>query len=431
MPLQLEIVSEHRELVGDDAVRVFEEMGGTIGRSLHNDWILPDPDRYISGKHAAVDCRGGIYYLTDLSSNGVYVNHENAPVGRGNTRRLFNGDTLHLGDFKIKVTVEGGEDLDIPDEPKRTLHHDNMERLTSMISPLTDVEMLDEEEITGDEEFEAALFGKSKRSVAVPSPVPGTGDEHKINDVGIEQVGVNDLLDAFLEGLGVKRDDLHPSVDVKQVMKNAGEVLREYVKGSEKLLVNRANLKAAFKLDQTMVLPRHNNPLKLSQNTEDSIKQLLVGQDGGEYLGPKDAVRETNKDLLLHQEAFLEAMTAAFADFADRFDPEELIESFDRTLNRKPRFKMLSEQKYWQLYKELYPIMIERGGGRFPQMLAEDFVRAYERQVADANRPEFDKTADYGPKNAEKAAISSNDEIDPEISAELESLPDPEEQRSA
>ncbi len=431
MPLQLEIVSEHRELVGDDAVREFQESGGTIGRSLHNDWILPDPDRYISGKHAAVDCRGGIYYLTDLSSNGVYVNHENAPIGKGNTRRLFNGDTLHLGDFKIQVTVEGGENFDIPDEPERTLHHDNMPRMTSMISPLTDVEMLDEEEITGDEEFEAALFGKPKRPVVVPDPSPNSPDEHQILDVGVEKVGVDELLDAFLEGLGVKRDDLHPSVDAMQVMKNAGEVLREYVMGSEKLLVNRANLKASFKLDQTMVLPRHNNPLKLSQNIQDSIKQLLVGQDGGEYLGPKDAVRELNKDLLLHQEAFLEAMTVAFGDFADRFDPEELIESFDRTLNRKPRFKMLSEQKYWQLYKELYPIMIETGGGRFPQMLAEDFVRAYERQVADANRPEFEKTADYGPQNAEDAVESSNDDIDPEISAELESLPDPEEQRSA
>lgn len=430
MPLELEIISKHRDLVGDDAVREFHESGGTIGRSLHNDWILPDPDRYISGKHAAVDCRGGIYYLTDLSSNGVYVNHENAPIGRGNTRRLFNGDTLHFGDFRIQVRLDGDDSLAIPDQPKRMLHHDNMERLTSMITPLTDVELLDEEEITGDEEFEAALFGKPSKRASAAKPARQHKDDAEILDVGKQAVEVDDLLDAFLGGLGVKRDELHPSVDVKQIMRNAGEVLREYVKGSEKLQQNRANLKASFRLDQTMVLPRHNNPLKLSQNTEDSIKQLLVGQDGGEYLGPKDAVRELNRDLLVHQEAFLEAMTVAFADFADRFDPEELIESFDRTLNRKPRFKMLSEQKYWQLYKELYPIMIETGGGRFPQMLAEDFVRAYERQVADTNRPDFEKTADYGPASAETALMPGNDEIDAEISAELESLPDPEE-RSA
>ena len=45
MPLQLKIVSEHADIVGDDAVREFREEGGTIGRSLRNDWILPDPDR--------------------------------------------------------------------------------------------------------------------------------------------------------------------------------------------------------------------------------------------------------------------------------------------------------------------------------------------------------------------------------------------------
>ena len=58
MPLRLEIISEHREIVGDDAVREFHEDGGTIGRSLQNDWILPDPDRFISGRHATIDYKG-------------------------------------------------------------------------------------------------------------------------------------------------------------------------------------------------------------------------------------------------------------------------------------------------------------------------------------------------------------------------------------
>ena len=72
MALKLEIVSEHRDIVGDDAVREFGEEGGTIGRSLQSDWILPDPDRYISGKHATVDFKGVAYYLADTSSNGAF-----------------------------------------------------------------------------------------------------------------------------------------------------------------------------------------------------------------------------------------------------------------------------------------------------------------------------------------------------------------------
>ena len=47
----------------------------------------------------------------------------------------------------------------------------------------------------------------------------------------------------------------------------AGQVLRELVKGCTELLASRANLKHAFRLDQTTVLPRHNNPMKFSENT--------------------------------------------------------------------------------------------------------------------------------------------------------------------
>ena len=56
MALTLEIVSEHRDILGDDTVRVFHESGGTIGRALDNDWILPDPDKYVSGRHATTTC---------------------------------------------------------------------------------------------------------------------------------------------------------------------------------------------------------------------------------------------------------------------------------------------------------------------------------------------------------------------------------------
>ena len=111
--------------------------------------------------------------------------------------------------------------------------------------------------------------------------------------------------------------------------------------------------------------------MKFSDNTNDLIKQLLIGGEG-EYLGARDAVREANRDLLNHQSAFLDAMNSAFVEFADRFDPDELEEGFDRTINSK-LFAFMNKSKYWGLYCDLYPIMTEKGGGRFPQMFAEEF----------------------------------------------------------
>lgn len=391
MPLKLEIISEHRDIVGDDAVREFRTEGGTIGRSLNNDWILPDPDKFISGKHATIDCKGGIYYIVDISTNGVYVNDERKPIGKGNPRRLFNGDHLHLGDFEIQVSIDEGEDLEMPAEPKATVVPDHIEQLVEEDLIKTGVQLLDEDEITGDVAFESVLLTGDDAEPAVDW-MPEEVHESEVPLLQPEspapaavRVTEDDLFDAFLDGLQISRAELHPSIDVAEAMYNAGEILREFTTGIEKLLENRAELKSAFRLDQTTILPRRNNPIKLSKNTGDLIKQLLVGREG-EYLGPRDAVREVCQDLLAHQEAFLEAMTHAFVEFAERFDPEELSASFERSLGRKPFFRWLAEFKYWGLYKDLYPSMTEKGSGRFPQMFAEEFVKAYERHIIESLR---------------------------------------------
>jgi predicted component of type VI protein secretion system len=394
MTCQLEIISDHRDIVGDDAIRVFREEGGTIGRSLQNDWILPDPDRYISGRHATIDFKGGIYYLVDTSSNGVYINGDCEPVGKGNVRRLFNGDVLRFGDFEITVSIDHGESIVVPLDETDPSIEEHVDMLVPEESLATGVQLLDEDELTGDEEFQSALFGAPADTGVVERAARKVEEQvqaprHSVpRELAEADLVATDLLDSFLDGLGISRSELPASADLAEIMQNAGEVMREFVAGTTALLASRANLKNAFRLDQTTVLPRHNNPLKLSANTRDSIMQLLVGREG-EYLGPKDSVREVCRDLLFHQDAFLDSMTAAFIEFADRFEPEELAEGFDRNLSSNPLVRWRNKSKYWDLYCDIYPILTEKGGGRFPQMYAEEFVKAYERQIADYKRASF------------------------------------------
>lgn len=437
MTLKLEIVSEHREIVGDDAVREFNEAGGTIGRSLQNDWILPDPDRYISGRHATIDYRSGAYYLADTSSNGVYVNGDCEPLGKGNPRRLFNGDVIRLGDFVVNVTVDAGESVAMPlDDDEAPLATDHAHSMVDEAAMRTGLLLLDEDAMTGDDEFQSALFGRGEEleaaddSIFEPAPpIPETTPEPESEiqqapaPLAAADLDINELFDSFLTGLGIDRSALSPEADMNEIMRNVGEVLREFVEGSTQLLASRANLKNAFRLDQTTSLPRHNNPLKLSANSRDSILQLLVGKEG-EYLGPRDAVREVCRDLLFHQDAFLDAMNNAFLEFADRFDPAELQDGFDLTLGSGPLARLTNRFKYWNMFVELYPIITETGGGRFPQVYTEEFVNAYERQIAEYKRlggveEHLKETvilgeADYNP--------ARDFEIDPEISAELEAI---------
>jgi hypothetical protein len=124
--------------------------------------------------------------------------------------------------------------------------------------------------------------------------------------------------------------------------------------------------------------------LKFNSDTNVLLKLLLTG-NGNEYLGAADSVREVCRDLMNHQDAFLDAMSSAFLDFSGRFDPDELEEEFDHNAG-KSLFGFMSGKKYWQLYRDLYPIITENCGGRFPQMFSEEFIREYERLIADYQR---------------------------------------------
>ena len=181
MPLTIKLVSEHRDLVGNDCVREYYEDGGTIGRALQNDWILPDPDRYISGRHATIDYKGGMYYLADTSSNGVYINGEIEPIGKGNPRRLFDGDHMRMGDFEFEITIDKGESLVMPIEPEPSVAPDHIEQFVDEDVIETGMQLLDESEITGDDEFQSVLFGKEPKKV-----------EPKVEPIAEPKVETND-----------------------------------------------------------------------------------------------------------------------------------------------------------------------------------------------------------------------------------------------
>lgn len=402
MPLKLTITSAHKDLMGGDFVRDFGDAGGTIGRSLQNDWVLPDPDRFISGKHATIDCRAGSWYLADVSTNGVYINGEDEPLGRGNPRRLYDGDRLRMGDFEFTVEVDEGEEIEVPAQPL-ALVTDALDMKVPEATLKTGIQLLDEEEITGDEAFRSTLFGSAPRPVApsprkvheaaapaatrktVPRPAAAPAAPSRRARPGRDELTGDELLGEFLSGLGISRDDLHSSIDPRDMMQNAGRVMRELVAGMAELLQSRTDVKTMFRLDQTTVLPHHNNPLKLSRSTDDSLRQLLVGQEG-EYLGPQDAVREICRDLRFHHDALVEAMTAAVPEFLERFNPVELQETFERLATRRTWLDAFGKHRFWNMYCDYYPELTESDGGRLPVQFGEEFVHSYEKTIADFKR---------------------------------------------
>ena len=105
MSLKLTITSYQRLSPGQETTKILDRGSISIGRAAQNDWILQDPERILSSKHCTVHHQDGGYFLTDTSTNGVYLNDADQRIGRNQKVRLKDGDHFVLGEYEIAVTL--------------------------------------------------------------------------------------------------------------------------------------------------------------------------------------------------------------------------------------------------------------------------------------------------------------------------------------
>ncbi|PHR90060.1 MAG: type VI secretion system-associated FHA domain protein TagH [Blastopirellula sp.] len=90
--------------------KVFDSNFSTIGRSSSSDWVLPDPDRFISSKHAEINLRDNQFFLKDVSSNGTINALTDEPIGNNQELLISNGQTFLVGEYLIQAEIEGAAD---------------------------------------------------------------------------------------------------------------------------------------------------------------------------------------------------------------------------------------------------------------------------------------------------------------------------------
>jgi type VI secretion system protein len=120
--------------------------GGTIGRAPDNDWVLPDPNRIVSGHHCEIEYRGGSYWLKDLSTNGVFVNESEEPASVTGPLALRDGDRLRIGDYELIVSVDSRIDF----LPAASEEHSAAKHLDGNIGADLDVDSLFSPRAPGD-----------------------------------------------------------------------------------------------------------------------------------------------------------------------------------------------------------------------------------------------------------------------------------------
>jgi type VI secretion system FHA domain protein len=102
--LTLEIANPREANPRDDPRHVFGEDGGSIGRASTNSWVLTQ--NKVSGQHARITFRSGVFYIQDTSRNGVSVNSAENRLVRDRPYALKTGDRLFIEPYEIDVWIE-------------------------------------------------------------------------------------------------------------------------------------------------------------------------------------------------------------------------------------------------------------------------------------------------------------------------------------
>jgi type VI secretion system protein len=430
MTLRLRVVSDQRRSLGDRSSIVFTVDGGTIGRSADNDWVLPDPLRYVSAHHARVQFRNGRYFLQDVSTNGVFVNDEPEALARRGSEGypLRNGDVVRIGDYQIVAAL----DADTEQPPVETtgaaavptsihaLHTLGRAAQTDIGAMLNLDDLLVPESPTGESLLPVNAYGQAvmqapvRAMAAAPRPVPNTDPDedslarrverlakaakrdiqnhtrpngangaHPANGAnGAQLFDVSTGLQVFCRGAGIDADRL-PADAQTRLLHLAGQLFREALVGFKDLDRSRNESRNRFRIE--LPPPDADDPRpSLSRSTiEDLLLGLLLSHES-RRLDAVQWLRESVTEAKTHEHATQQATRAAFVEFLDRLDPAELEARFERAA-RRGKARSADKEQYWELFTTFYRNLIEMPADHLPHTFVEAYAAAYREYLKKAS----------------------------------------------
>ncbi|EZP69435.1 type VI secretion system-associated FHA domain protein TagH [Pseudomonas sp. RIT357] len=443
MSLCLTITSYHKITPGQCAEKSMNQGSMAIGRSSDNDWVLPDPERLVSSQHCVIQYKDGRYYLTDNSTNGVELVNAGVRMRRGNSELLQNGELIRIGDYEIQARIDfnvqvadsqpfAGESPNsfealmgaVVNAPLATpviapqfqgaSSMDTLPDLFDFLSPTAvppptvpdhvpceqhdfrpptpvAVPVVEAPPVSGSvipEDWD--LFGDAPAPLvsAPPAPPPSAPIippppvvEPMLPVADSQQP---DLLQAFLRGAGLDQLRLDKAQAEAQ-MESIGRSYRLMVEGLIDVLRARASLKGEFRMQQTMIQPAENNPLKFAPNAEEALL-LLLRHGNQAFMAPDLAVRDSFDDLRAHQLAVMAGVEAAIKHLLTRFEPAQLEERMGKPGGLSSIFNGSRQAQYWQQFTELYSNISREAQEDFQDLFGREFSRAYEEHSARQRR---------------------------------------------
>ncbi len=444
MALTLRVTSFHSQALGADSTRVFGMQGGAIGRALDNDWVLPDPEKFVSSHHAQILCRGGNYFLKDISTNGTFVNGSPQPVGNGMEQQLFDGDRIQIGDYAIAAALDASAQPGVtgPGAPAATGGWQTPQGpgVTGPGGITGPTGSFGGAPPAGSGDDILGLFDEPSIPDARPPPGP-TPDHVSALDQNFipptpqpaPQADTNVIPDDWDKTGFANLDDIPPEppggfnqppmqpqamppAQPPPPMAAPGSPAAAGTQSVAAMLMaaglDQANAQAAVTPEnlaalgqilgvttqglidvltaRSAVKSQFRVPMTMMRPVENNALKssanaseallYLLVNKNPAYLDAVDSFAEGFADVKAHQMAMMAGMRAAFDSMLDRFNPKELEQRFEKRKS-KSMLRLSSSGQFWDMYKDLYDDMTQDADANFQHLFGEEFARAYEEQM--------------------------------------------------
>ncbi|MEJ6402992.1 type VI secretion system-associated FHA domain protein TagH [Yoonia sp. 2307UL14-13] len=387
--------------------------GMSVGRSASMDWSLPDPQRHISSHHFDITYRDGSYYLTDVSTNGVFFDGQRHRLE--GPHRLNEGDRFQVGNYFIVATMAVG--LAQPPTPSQMPPPpvDDGDPWVIGGAPSAPVDVSPPPDPRAYDDFMGDFIVNPNPPPPVPAPqaapipaapspfdapqAPQGGSESPFSDGPIPAAPAPDLaptppaqapappadrggdiLAAFCEGAGLPAPPSGSGVDGAALARELGRTMQAAAAELMALLQDRAAAKQFTKSgDRTMMGAANNNPLKHMPNPTEALKAMFLEPQTG-FMTGGEGMTAALGDVKTHQMAVFAAIQPALIKLLEDLSPEAIEEATGSGLLANSR------RRAWDEYVKRWDAKVASHDNGMLDVFLKHFAESYAAAVAAARK---------------------------------------------
>ncbi|MCU0911950.1 MAG: type VI secretion system-associated FHA domain protein TagH [Rhodobacteraceae bacterium] len=390
---------------GGPASITLHQKGCTVGRGAAMDWVLPDPARHISSHHFDISFRDGAYYLTDVSTNGTFLQGQRYRLD--GPHRIGPGDRFTVGHYVVvaalaapampRANPAGPSLLQTPPTGTWSGAGPGAARLQSApVMPPGDNDPWASFGAVADpvnplppraapHRLDDVAQDFVPTPVAVPMPPPDIGSYPGIGGgvgsgfqpppaAAMPAPGAVDgraVLRAFCEGAGLP-PEAWQGADAEALARDLGQVVRAATDEIMTMLQDRAAVKHFTKGgERTMRSATGNNPMKFLPDSQQAIEAMFLRPRDGFMRGP-DGFRNALRDIRRHQTAVFAALQPSLAKLLSGLSPDEIEDSAGSGI-----LGGASKGRFWDAYVERWDAKAKAGDNGMLDAFLDAFAKAY------------------------------------------------------